>query len=799
MAKLAMQTCIVNLAELDPPRNGGASRIAHLVSKILAEHFKAGRLNVYFVVGWRSIAQFEGWLGVAGLQVIPFLSGDSHTSGLFDHLHPDLIVSPLFGLQPFGSKSPYRDVPQVVSIPDSLAPDHPEFFNPDLLAVRERLYRELQLAALVVTISQDSRIRLLRHTQLAPERIVVVPLAGDIFHGQIPPLPAGVSQPYVFYPAAGFAHKRHDLLLRAMNLIWRVRPEVKLVLSGWQPPGHIHALMTEYSCPEQNIVALDYVADSAQMAALYRHAEALMFVSAYEGFGMPVLEAMHFDCPVICAPTTALPEIAGSAAIYVESDDPVAWAGAFLEALPRQRDQLIIRGRQQAKKFSWASTKQQWMQVLLRAGLQLAPERDPSSTFARDPFSAILNELTLWAGQYAVTQEQLEEKEKVIQEAHSALVAQQRDLEEKEQAIHAQQSGLLARDQAIRSQQRDLEAEQRTIQSIRTSYFHWLVNGPTLRHPLLRPAARGLIRLQTGFVTRLRAIFAPRIGVLAQHPARPVLIPKSYSKVPPAIPGHPLPSISVVTPSHNQGEFIRRTIASVLDQGYPALEYVVQDGNSTDGTLAALEPFRRKLTHFESKPDSGQAQALNLGFQHTTGAIMAFLNSDDVLLPGALLYVADYFTRHPGVDVVYSHRLIIDENDQEIGRWILPPHDDQVILWADYVPQETLFWRRRLWESAGGCMDDSYQFALDWDLLLRFRGAGARFKRVPRFLAAFRMHARQKTSSQLDDSGMREMNRLRKQIHGHDVGWAELSTRIRPYLMRSVLYQKLYRLGLVRY
>ncbi len=129
---------------------------------------------------------------------------------------------------------------------------------------------------------------------------------------------------------------------------------------------------------------------------------------------------------------------------------------------------------------------------------------------------------------------------------------------------------------------------------------------------------------------------------------------------------------------------------------------------------------------------------------------MAYLNSDDILLGGALDYVAAYFSAHPEVDVIYGHRIIIDEEDREIGRWILPRHDRRVIRWSDYIPQETMFWRRRIWEAAGGRLDESFQFAMDWDLILRFDDAGAVFRRVPAFLAAFRHHAGQKTISAMD-------------------------------------------------
>jgi glycosyltransferase involved in cell wall biosynthesis len=238
---------------------------------------------------------------------------------------------------------------------------------------------------------------------------------------------------------------------------------------------------------------------------------------------------------------------------------------------------------------------------------------------------------------------------------------------------------------------------------------------------------------------------------------------------------------------------------SVLDQEYPALEYVVQDGGSNDETLDILKEYGDRLTHTASEQDSGMAQAINRGFAHTSGEIMAYLNADDLLLPGALHYIGAYFARHPEVDVIYSHRVVIDAADAEVGRWIMPTHDDAVLSWVDYVPQETLFWRRSIWEKAGGWMDESFRFALDWDLLLRFRSAGARFVRVPRFLGAFRVHAEQKTARELRGLGFDEMDRLREREVGRTVTGEEIRGHLREYVRRHKLYHKLYRLGVLRY
>ena len=288
----------------------------------------------------------------------------------------------------------------------------------------------------------------------------------------------------------------------------------------------------------------------------------------------------------------------------------------------------------------------------------------------------------------------------------------------------------------------------------------------------------------------------PKLGSLEHHEPVPLNVPRRYSQA--SLPADP-PTISIVTPSYNYGAFLERTIRSVLDQGYPALEYIVRDGGSEDGTREILERYEPRLVHWASEPDSGQANAINQGMAYATGEVMAYLNSDDLLLPGSLSCVASYLARHPKVDAVYGHRVLIDEHDMEIGRWVLPRHDDGLLDWVDFVPQETLFWRRRIWDAVGGEMDEEFRFALDWDLLLRFRDAGAKIVRVPQFLGAFRVHPAQKTSAQVEELGEAEMARLRSRVLGREPERSEILHAMRGYLKRHIVLHKLYRARILRY
>lgn len=284
------------------------------------------------------------------------------------------------------------------------------------------------------------------------------------------------------------------------------------------------------------------------------------------------------------------------------------------------------------------------------------------------------------------------------------------------------------------------------------------------------------------------------IGRLSFPGAPRVLrVPNWYHRTP--APANP-PLISIVTPSFNQGWCLDKTLDSVLSQGYPRLEYVVQDGGSTDDTLAVLDRYRSRLHHCESARDGGQADAINRGFAHTSGEVMGYLNSDDLLLPGTLNAVARVFAAHPDVDVVYGHRVVIDRHGDELGRWVLPPHDDATLKWQDYIPQETMFWRRRIWERVGG-IDAGFRFALDWDVILRFQAAGAKFLRLGRFLGAFRVHDASKTVTVVQTQGAAEVAKLLRRTHGRDVTPLEVEEHLRHYRRRHVMYNVMYSLGLL--
>jgi glycosyltransferase involved in cell wall biosynthesis len=209
--------------------------------------------------------------------------------------------------------------------------------------------------------------------------------------------------------------------------------------------------------------------------------------------------------------------------------------------------------------------------------------------------------------------------------------------------------------------------------------------------------------------------------------------------------------ISVVTPSFNSGRFIERTLCSVLDQGYPDLEYFVVDGGSSDNTVQILERYGDRIW-WRSEPDSGQSDAINKGLRRATGEIVAFLNADDTYEPGALDRVAAFFRENPDAKWAYGKCRIIDAADREIRRPItlyknllLRRYSYTKLLTENFISQPSTFWRREVHDVIG-YINEAEHYAMDYEFWLRL---GQRYPAgvIPHYLAAFRMYETSKSGS----------------------------------------------------
>ena len=182
------------------------------------------------------------------------------------------------------------------------------------------------------------------------------------------------------------------------------------------------------------------------------------------------------------------------------------------------------------------------------------------------------------------------------------------------------------------------------------------------------------------------------------------------------------PRITIVTPSYNQGQFLERTIVSVLDQHYPNLEYIVMDGGSTDNSIEIIKRYSKYLAHWVSERDGGQPEAINRGFKLSSGEILGWLNSDDRLEPRALEIVAKHARRFPQAGAFVGHGRLVDTAGRQTGRTRRSENlsFERFCNWlsgGDFM-QPSCFFRRRAWELAGP-LDESLYFAIDLDLWLR--------------------------------------------------------------------------------
>ncbi len=207
------------------------------------------------------------------------------------------------------------------------------------------------------------------------------------------------------------------------------------------------------------------------------------------------------------------------------------------------------------------------------------------------------------------------------------------------------------------------------------------------------------------------------------------------------------PRISLVTPSYNQGQFLEATLLSVLGQEYPALEYIVMDGGSTDDSPDILRRYADRLAHWQSAKDGGQASAINAGFARSTGDILGWLNSDDLHLPHTLRYVSENLDPSQAQILTgnYLH-FYDDDSGRAWGSSVQKLHEKhQLKLW-DYITQPSKFWTRKAWESVGE-LNETLHFTFDWEWFLRAQQAGVAFRKVAPYLSLYRFHSAHKSGT----------------------------------------------------
>jgi glycosyltransferase involved in cell wall biosynthesis len=228
------------------------------------------------------------------------------------------------------------------------------------------------------------------------------------------------------------------------------------------------------------------------------------------------------------------------------------------------------------------------------------------------------------------------------------------------------------------------------------------------------------------------------------------------------------PIVSVVTPSYNQAEFLEDTIQSVLAQDYPEIEYIIVDGGSTDGSVEIIKKYQSELAWWVSEPDEGQASAINKGMSRAQGEIVAWLNSDDLYLPGAVGEAVASFQSHPRTSFVFGNAITIDAEGYPLKELVFPDWGLEDLVGFRIICQPAVFMRRDAFQHVNG-LDPNYHFMLDHQLWIRIASMEP-IKHETSFWAAARHHGAAKNVSQATAFGRETLEVLDWMKHQDDLG-----------------------------
>jgi glycosyltransferase involved in cell wall biosynthesis len=252
-------------------------------------------------------------------------------------------------------------------------------------------------------------------------------------------------------------------------------------------------------------------------------------------------------------------------------------------------------------------------------------------------------------------------------------------------------------------------------------------------------------------------------------------------------------SISIITPSYNQAAYLEQTIQSVINQNYPAIEYIIIDGGSTDGSVEVIKKYDSHITYWVSEKDKGQSDAINKGLKLANGDIVCWLNSDDLFEPNTLNTIAQFFNEHADTQFVYGDGVIFYENGKKRDSHCKPGKVDQEILSrCDPLQQPSTFWRRAIHDEIG-FIDESLFFTMDWDFFMRV-ALKYEMHYLPVSFSRYRIHDAHKTGV----GGERRSKEILMFIEKYGTQeWADIFRQAYPYAgeIRQLRAQFGWRLG----
>jgi glycosyltransferase involved in cell wall biosynthesis len=262
------------------------------------------------------------------------------------------------------------------------------------------------------------------------------------------------------------------------------------------------------------------------------------------------------------------------------------------------------------------------------------------------------------------------------------------------------------------------------------------------------------------------------------------------------------PKISIVTATYNQGNYIENCILSIIDQQYPNLEYIIMDGGSTDNTVDIIRKYESRIAYWVSEKDQGLYDALHRGFQKSTGDIMGWLNSDDLLIGKSLFTIADIFTDNPDINWIQGHPCVADESGRIVYQrpqrssrysFYLKEYHDGI-----FIQQESTYWRRYLWEKSGSSISRDFGYAGDFELWMRF------YKYAEQYVTSALVGSFRVRKNQLSEKHFRSYIEqcdkiIDSYVHQLPANEASQLTKIKNIKKHPKYYALLRRLGIMNY
>lgn len=615
----------INLLDLYPGKIGGMEQYIRNTIYFMDNKYKH---NFYLFLNEYNYDTFEGSDTIKKILIDINCDREAQIYKQMNKYDLDVWFCPLLVLEPR-----YTNIPSLITIPDIQHEFFPEYFNEKVLEFRRNNYIDsIDKADLVLTISDFSKKTFIEKYGIEESKIKVTLLDADkVFYEKYDKLQNDLimtkyklPEKYIFFPSNSWPHKNHQNLLKAYNIyLSKYDSDMKLVLTGDKKEQSKSMLkyISDHKL-DNNILYLGYI-NQNDMPYLYYNAAALVFPSVFEGFCIPVVEAMRTNCPIVCSECGSIPEIAGDSALYFDAFNPEDIADKINKLMndPVLKQKLIENGEVRKNLFSW--------------------ERCADVT----------------------------------------------------------------------------------MKSIEKIY------------------------IQNNKVTEL-------------------------------------PLVSIITPSYNQGQFIKDTIESVLNQEYPNIEYIVMDGGSTDNTVEILQSYGDRIQWISEK-DGGQADAVNKGIQAAKGSIIGWLNSDDTYLEGAISTAVKYLMKYPSVGMVYGEGYYTSKDGEVVDRYLTESFSLERLAENCIICQPTAFFTKEAILKVG-CLDKDLHLCMDYELWMKMAKI-TEIAYIPNYLATSRMYQENKTLGRRSEV-FEEVCRTVKKYYGYVpltwvYGYADYKTKGKKNLL----------------